>query len=196
MYLKKKFTKCKVTGQKIPIIFNFGKMPIANNFSQKVEKKNLYEMKIAFNENNGLFQLVNAPNPKKIFNDSYAFMSSTSNSMKIHFKNVASKIKKLMKKNSKIMEIGCNDGIFLQNFKADLTILLDLDVKIAQKRILKRNEEDERFEKFGLSFHQKIRSSFLNHAKHDPAIKVIDASINLNQVSKIIKTEIESLINA
>lgn len=88
------------------------------------------------------------------------------------------------------------NNIFLQNFKADLTILLDLDVKIAQKRILKRNEEDERFEKFGLSFHQKIRSSFLNHAKHDPAIKVIDASINLNQVSKIIKTEIESLINA
>ncbi|MBT4879200.1 MAG: hypothetical protein HON42_05215 [Alphaproteobacteria bacterium] len=49
---------------------------------------------------------------------------------------------------------------------------------------------------FTLSFHQKVRSSFLNHAKHDPAAKVIEASINLNQVSKIIKTEIESLINA
>ena len=63
------FTKCKVTGQKIPVIFNFGKMPIANNFSKKVNKKNLYQMKIAFNESNGLFQLVNAPKPKKLFNN-------------------------------------------------------------------------------------------------------------------------------
>ena len=114
---KKKYTKCKVTGQKIPIIFNYGKMPIANNFSKKVDKKNLYEMKIAFNEDNGLFQLVSAPKPKKLFNKDYAFLSSTSNSMKIHFKNVGTNIKKLMKKDSKIMEIGCNDGIFLENFR-------------------------------------------------------------------------------
>ena len=85
---QKKFSKCKVTGQKIPVIFNFGKMPIANNFSKKVDKKDLYEMKIAFNENNGLFQLVSAPKPKKLFNKDYAFLSSTSNSMKIHFKNI------------------------------------------------------------------------------------------------------------
>ncbi len=111
------FTKCKVTGQKIPVIFNFGKMPIANNFSKKVNKKNLYQMKIAFNESNGLFQLVNAPKPKKLFNNNYAFISSTSKSMQIHFNSVAKNIKKMMNKNSKIMEIGCNDGIFLQNFK-------------------------------------------------------------------------------
>ena len=117
MSIKPKFTKCKVTGQKIPIIFNFGKMPIANNFSKTVDKKGLYEMKIAFNENNGLFQLVSAPKPKKLFHKDYAFISSTSNSMKTHFKNVANNIKKMMKKNDKIMEIGCNDGIFLQNFK-------------------------------------------------------------------------------
>jgi methylation protein EvaC len=117
MPLKKKFTKCRVSNQKIPIIFNFGKMPIANNFSKIVDKKNLYQMKIAFNESNGLFQLVNAPNPKKLFNKNYAFLSSTSNSMKEHFKTVAENIKKKLKKDSKIMEIGCNDGIFLQNFK-------------------------------------------------------------------------------
>ena len=111
------FTKCKVTGQKIPVIFNFGKMPIANNFSKKVNKKNLYQMKIAFNESNGLFQLVNAPKPKKLFNNNYAFISSTSKFMQTHFNSVAKNIKKMMNKNSKIMEIGCNDGIFLQNFK-------------------------------------------------------------------------------
>ena len=117
MSIKSQFTKCKITGQKIPIVFNFGKMPIANNFSKEVDKKNFYQMKIAFNEQNGLFQLVSAPKPTKLFNKNYAFLSSTSNSMKTHFKKIAKKIEKKMKKNSKIMEIGCNDGIFLQNFK-------------------------------------------------------------------------------
>ena len=68
MIQKNKYTKCRVTGQKIPIIINFGKMPIANNFSQNVDKKNFYNMSVAFNENNGLFQLVSAPKPKKLFN--------------------------------------------------------------------------------------------------------------------------------
>ena len=117
MSIKLEYTKCKITGQKIPIVFNFGKMPIANNFSKEVDKKNFYQMKIAFNEQNGLFQLVNAPKPTKLFNSNYAFLSSTSNSMRIHFKKIAKKIKKKLKKNSKIMEIGSNDGIFLQNFK-------------------------------------------------------------------------------
>lgn len=118
MSLKNKFTKCKVTGKKIPIIFNFGKMPIANNFAKTVNQNNLYEMKIAFNQSNGLFQLVEAPKPKKLFNDSYAFLSSTSKHMKKHFKKIAGEIKKKeTKKNFNIMEIGCNDGIFLKNFK-------------------------------------------------------------------------------
>ena len=39
MSIKLEYTKCKITGQKIPIVFNFGKMPIANNFSKEVDKK-------------------------------------------------------------------------------------------------------------------------------------------------------------
>ena len=81
MYLKSTKTKCKITGEKIPVVFNFGKMPIANNFSKKVNKKNFYEMKIAFNKNNGVFQLVSAPKPKKLFNKNYAFLSSTSSTV-------------------------------------------------------------------------------------------------------------------
>ena len=117
MIKNKKFTKCRVTGQKIPIIFNYGKMPIANNFSRSFNKKGMYQMQIAFNEEIGLFQLVDAPKPKILFNKNYAFFSSTSSSMKIHFKNLADKIKKSIKKKLNILEIGCNDGIFLENFK-------------------------------------------------------------------------------
>ena len=113
-----KYCKCNITGKKIPIIFSYGSMPIANDFSKKINKKKNYNMQIAFNKENGIFQLVSAPKPKKLFNKNYAFLSSTSNSMKQHFKKVAHNIKRrFRKKNFKIMEIGCNDGIFLQNFK-------------------------------------------------------------------------------
>ncbi len=118
MSLKKEQTICKISGNKIPVIFNFGKMPIANSFSKVVNKKNFYEMKVAFNQKNGVFQLVNAPSPKKLFNKNYAFLSSTSNFMRNHFKVIANKIKKKIRNDRfSIMEIGCNDGIFLQNFK-------------------------------------------------------------------------------
>ena len=114
-----KMTNCKITGEKIPILFNFGKMPIANSFSKTVSMKGSYDMKIAFNKKNGVFQLVNAPNPKKLFNKNYAFLSSTSNHMKEHFVKISNKIKnKITKKKFSILEIGCNDGIFLQNFKS------------------------------------------------------------------------------
>ena len=113
-----KHCKCKITKEKIPIVLSYGDMPIANDFSKKINKKNNYKMQIAFNENNGVFQLVNAPKPKKLFNKNYAFMSSTSKNMQQHFRQVADIIKKKFLKNkSNIMEIGCNDGIFLQNFR-------------------------------------------------------------------------------
>ena len=89
-------------------------------------------MKIAFNESNGLFQLVEAPKPKKLFNENYAFMSSTSKSMQIHFKGIARKIMKMMNKNSRIMEIGCNDGIFLENFKTSVFVSNGINTKFVQ----------------------------------------------------------------
>ena len=113
-----KYCKCKITGKKIPIILSYGDMPIANDFSKTINKKNNYKMQIAFNDQDGILQLVSAPKPKKLFNKNYAFLSSTSKNMQNHFGNVAEMIKKKFTKDKfKIMEIGCNDGIFLQNFK-------------------------------------------------------------------------------
>ena len=113
-----KYCKCKITGKKIPIILSYGDMPIANDFSKTINKKNNYKMQIAFNDQDGILQLVSAPKPKKLFNKNYAFLSSTSKHMQNHFGNVAEMIKKkFIKDKFKIMEIGCNDGIFLQNFK-------------------------------------------------------------------------------
>ena len=53
-----------------------------------------------------------------MFNKNYAFLSSTSESMKFHFKMYAQTLKKkINKKKFNILEVGCNDGILLENFK-------------------------------------------------------------------------------
>ena len=114
-----KFSKCFLTGKKIPIVINFGEMPVANKFHKnQKEKVTYFNMSLSFNKKYSLAQLSNAPSPKKLFNEEYAFLSSTSKNMETHFKMTAQEIKnKFYGKRISILEIGCNDGIFLKNFK-------------------------------------------------------------------------------
>ena len=98
-------------------IINFGKMPMANDFLKDTKKKIFtYDLKLGFNKKFRLAQIYNFPKPSKMFNDNYAFISSTSNDMKKHFQKLSKKIKRI-KKEISLLEIGCNDGVFLENFK-------------------------------------------------------------------------------
>ena len=111
--------KCKIIDEKIEPFMTFGKMPLANGF---IEKKDFssefyYEMEIGFSEKISLFQLNEFPNPKKIFNKKYPFYSGSSEYMKAHFNEYAEWLKKnFLKSNSKLIEIGSNDGTLLKNF--------------------------------------------------------------------------------
>ena len=97
-------------------------MPIANGFLKKKDfkKEYFFDLNIAFNKKLALFQLEKNPDPKKMFNKNYPFYTSSSKSMVVHFKKFANWIKKKnkYKKKIKIIEIGSNDGTFLQNFKS------------------------------------------------------------------------------
>ena len=123
-------------------IINFGKMPLGNGFVSKNSKKKEYvfELKLGFNEKLKLVQLFNYPSPKKMFNKNYAFLSSTSNSMKLHFEKYAKTLKnKLNKKKFKVLEVGCNDGILLENFKKNYHVGIEPShnvYKIAKKKKL------------------------------------------------------------
>jgi len=97
----------------------FGKMPIANGFVKKenFNKEYFFEMEVGFNEELSLFQLNDHPKPEKMFNKNYPFFTGSSEFMKDHFKEYANFVKKnYLNSNSKIVEIGSNDGTFLQNF--------------------------------------------------------------------------------
>ena len=79
------------------------------------------------------------------------------------------------------------DSAVLDDFAPDLTLILDLDVKIGLERALARSGAETRFEKFGPEFHEKLRQAFLDIAKRNPErCRVIDASGSEDQVAEAI----------
>ena len=115
--------KCRFTGKDIPIVHSFGMQPLANGFLPNNSERDEYffEMSVAVNLDNGLFQLVNQPNPTQMFHENYAFYSRTSNFMKVHFKEVASELRGILNKDdisisdSFVIEVGSNDGVMLEH---------------------------------------------------------------------------------
>ena len=100
---------------------SFGKMPLANAFIKEKEfgKEFFYEMKVGFCDELSLFQLDEHPDPSQMFNKSYPFYSGSSEYMKRHFYKYAEWIKvNYLRKDSKIIEIGSNDGTMLSNFNS------------------------------------------------------------------------------
>jgi dTMP kinase len=62
----------------------------------------------------------------------------------------------------------------LKDFAPDITFLIDIDVKIAMKRVALRGQGNK-FDLMNEEFHQKIRKGFLEIAKNNPnRIKIIN----------------------
>jgi len=111
--------KCKITNEKLVPFMSFGKMPAANGFLERKDFNSefFYEMEVGFSNKVSLLQLNEYTNPKKVHNENYPFYTGSSENMKLHFKLFAEWLKKeYLKPNSKLIEIGSNDGSLLVNF--------------------------------------------------------------------------------
>jgi dTMP kinase len=67
------------------------------------------------------------------------------------------------------------------DFAPDITFLIDVPVATAFTRIQNRLENN-RYEKLGLDFHQKVRDGFLDLAKKNPRIRVIDGTKSQQEI--------------
>jgi len=105
---------CRFCNQDIKSIISFGKMPIANGFIDKkdLDSEYFYNLEVAFCTNCSLFQLIEMPDPKILFNQNYAYHSGQSKFMQSHFKDIAKTLinKYNLKINQFCVEIGNNDG--------------------------------------------------------------------------------------
>lgn len=111
---------CHICNSPVEPFISFGKMPIANGFLSPEEfaSEYFFELKVGFCEECKMVQLTEFVDREKMFHDHYAFYSSTSSRMALHFKNLADIVcqKYLRDTDPFVVEIGSNDGIMLQNF--------------------------------------------------------------------------------
>ena len=84
--------------------------------------------------------------------------------------------------------------LILEDFKPDVTLLLDLSPRIGLARAWKqldngaRSSTESRFEEETLSFHEKVRAGYLELARLEPErFRTIDASGDEKQVQKDIR---------
>lgn len=70
------------------------------------------------------------------------------------------------------------------DFMPDLTFVLDLPVAAALPRARKRDGDENRYERMGSAFHERLRQAFLAIARDDPdRCRIIDASQPIEVVS-------------
>jgi dTMP kinase len=69
------------------------------------------------------------------------------------------------------------ESIVLEDFRPDLTLVLDLPVGTGLARAHARSAQETRFEKFDGAFHERLRQAFLDIARRSPdRCVVVDAS--------------------
>ena len=108
-------TECRVCGS-LNHYLSLGLSPLANNLNDKKNSKNdLYPLDLNFCKQCSNSQLSVVVPPEKMFNN-YLYLSSTSEKFKNHFINFAKELKKDLNLNKKsmVVDIGSNDGIFLE----------------------------------------------------------------------------------
>ncbi len=84
-------------------------------------------------------------------------------------------------------------SVVLGDFRPDLTILLDIEPVQGMQRVRSRGQLD-RFEQSDMSFFERVRNTYLEYAReHDDFVKVIDASLSLDEVSSQVKAVLDGL---
>ncbi len=96
---------------------DLGQQPITNNFLSNEAPQNefLYNLRVGYDQATSLVSLMEFIPPIKMFNENYAHRASQSQTMRKAYKELSDNLKKKFKPKS-ILEIGSNDGVFLENF--------------------------------------------------------------------------------
>jgi methylation protein EvaC len=136
---------CKVTREKIKPFMSFGKMPIANGFlyQRNFKKEFFFDLEVGFSKKLSLFQINDHPKPEQMFNSNYPFYTGSSKGMVKHFEEYSRWIKKNYGTHlNYLVEIGSNDGTFLNNFVKEKIKIMGFEpssnvAKISKKKGIK-----------------------------------------------------------
>jgi dTMP kinase len=85
------------------------------------------------------------------------------------------------------------EAIAIDDFKPDLTLILDMPVEIGLKRSIARQGNTEtRFEEMDVAFHERMRKTFLDIARRNPdRCVVVPADRDVDEVADAIWTTVK-----
>jgi len=127
---------CRSCGSKnIREILDLGDQPWGNDFIkiEKNETNQKYPLKFVICESCKMSQ-INYTIPKERMFKNHSYMSGTTKTLGLHFSNISDQIleKFPLKENAYVLDIGGNDGTFLENFKKKNIKVLNVDSGVQQ----------------------------------------------------------------
>lgn len=183
---------CRLTGSPVELVIDLGSQPLGNGFLIPNHDRTEYffQLQCGFSEDSKLLQLITQPKPELMFHDNYAFFSSTSKHMQQHFLQVAEQVVseyQLVPERDFIIEVGCNDGIFLNYFNEKKYKHAGIEPSGEVARIAQSKGINVLNEFFGVKVAEKLENEYgkakliyaANVFCHIPDIKDLLLSINL-----------------
>ena len=106
-------------------LIEFKNIALSNDLLEsKNDKPNLYDLKVVFDDDTKLVQVVNNVDSNKMFNSTYVYDSSRSMTMLKHFEEAALSLQRRFKPELSL-EIGSNSGIFIKHFPNDKSVAVE-----------------------------------------------------------------------
>ena len=85
----------------------------------------------------------------------------------------------MMGMSTKIIDFFCQQFV---RIKPDITFFLDISLETALQRSKNRSQKQNHYDQMSIDFWQNARNGFLDLAKQNPTIKIIDGNKNRKQV--------------
>tara|TARA_R110000824_G_scaffold120991_6_gene276831 strand:- start:1285 stop:2478 length:1194 start_codon:yes stop_codon:yes gene_type:complete len=106
---------------------DLGWQPIANGFIPKEgqEDEFSFNLQVAFDDETCLVTQQEYVAPEKMFHKDYAYRGSMSLTMVDHFQKTAKLLSESLPPSPRVLEIGSNDGVFLNNWDTDNTYAVE-----------------------------------------------------------------------
>ena len=83
--------------------------------------------------------------------------------------------------------------IVVGGFKPDLTYILDLPVEDGLRRAISRGDGEDRYERMGKEFHNRLRNGFLEIAKSDASrCIVVDATQGIDEIHQTLVSSLHT----
>jgi hypothetical protein len=116
----KKLTKCRISGSSNLIkVLSLGKQALTGVFPNSRDLEvTVGELDLVFCTDSGLLQLGHSFDLNEMYGDNYGYRSGLNTSMVKHLHNKAIQLQSIasLEENDLIVDIGCNDGTFLNSF--------------------------------------------------------------------------------